>query len=276
MTTIATENLDQARAWDGDEGETWVAEEDRYDGALRAYRGIFHRFCALRSTETVLDVGCGTGQSTRDAARVAARVLGIDLSGAMIGRARERAERNTTFVQGDAQVYPFEPASFDTVISRTGTMFFGDRAAAFGNLGRALAPGGRLTMLTWQRAERNAWVTVMLDCLGGGRDVPLPPPEAPSPFALAEPASVRPMLERAGFADVTFTAADESFYLGADVGAAVDFMAGTGIARWLLGLLDDAGQAAARRRLEAALAETVTADGVRLPASAWIIRARRG
>ena len=271
--TIATANLEQARAWDGDEGETWTEQEQRYDGALRAYRGIFNGFCALRSSETVLDVGCGTGQSTRDAARVAARVLGIDLSGAMIRRARQRGAG--TFVQGDAQVYPFEPESFDTVISRTGTMFFGDRVAAFGNLARALKPGGRLTMLTWQRADRNEWVTVMRDCLSDGREVPMPPPEAPSPFALAEPSLVRPMLERAGFAGVRFTPVDESFYLGADVADAVGFMAGTGIARWLLGLLDESGQAAALERLGEALAKSATPDGVTVAASAWIIQAHR-
>ena len=278
METIATENIDQARAWDGDEGETWAAQEERYDAALRAYRWIFNDACAVSSADRVLEVGCGTGQSARDAARTATAVLGVDLSGQMIRVAIDRAAAegldNVEFRQLDAQVHPFPEASFDAVISRTGTMFFGDRAAAFANLARALKPGGRLTMLTWQAADDNAWFTAIRDNLGGP-EMLRPPPGAPSPFALAEPDQVRPMLAAAGFTDIGFKAVPATFHLGADVPDAVGFVAGTGVAQALLGMLDDAGRTAALDRLAAALRRHVTDAGVDLPANAWIITARR-
>lgn len=278
METIATENVDQARAWDGDEGETWAAQEQRYDAALRAYRWVFNDACAVRSTDRVLDVGCGNGQSSRDAARTAEAVLGVDLSGQMIRVAADRAAAedlaNVEFRQLDAQVHPFAEASFDAIISRTGTMFFGDRAAAFANLARALKPGGRLTLLTWQRATDNAWFTAIRDNLGGP-GMPGPPPGAPSPFALAEPEQVRPMLAAAGFTDITFEAAPGTFHLGADVPDAVGFVAGTGVAQALLGRLDEAGRTAALDRLAAALGPYAADTGVDLPANAWIITARR-
>jgi ubiquinone/menaquinone biosynthesis C-methylase UbiE len=89
--------------------------------------------------------------------------VGVDLSARMIELARGRAAGqdigNVSFEQADAQICPFAAGSFDVVISRTGTMFFGDPAAAFANIGRALRPGGRLVMLVWQGPGPNEWIS---------------------------------------------------------------------------------------------------------------------
>ena len=66
---------------------------------------------------------------------------------------------NVEFRHADAQIYPFETAEFDVVISRMGSMFFGDPLVAFANLHRALRPEGRLTLLTWQGVTDNEWLT---------------------------------------------------------------------------------------------------------------------
>ena len=281
MMTIAAENAEQARAWDGAEGEHWTEHENRYDAALHAYRAPFFAAAAIRSGDVVLDVGCGTGQTTRDAARMAVEgsALGIDLSARMIRRATERAAAqgltNVTFVQGDAQIHPFTEAGFDAVISRTGAMFFGDRAAAFANLARALRPGGRLTLLAWQSLQRNEWLTVVRDSLAAGRELPVPPPEAPSPFGLSEPGLVEPCLAAAGFTGIHFEAVTAPFHAGADADEAAAFLAGTGAGQGLLGGLDEERRAAALADLHAAMAAHQTADGVRLGSRAWLITARR-
>ena len=94
-------------------------------------------------TDRVLDIGCGAGQTTRDAARAASSgsVLGVDISEQMLERARrltlEAGLRNITYELGDAQVHRFQPAYFDVLISRFGTMFFADLVAAFANLAHA-------------------------------------------------------------------------------------------------------------------------------------------
>jgi ubiquinone/menaquinone biosynthesis C-methylase UbiE len=54
---------------------------------------------------------------------------------------------NVRYELGDAQVHQFDPAGFDVVISRFGTMFFSDPAAAFANIAAALRPGARLVLL---------------------------------------------------------------------------------------------------------------------------------
>jgi SAM-dependent methyltransferase len=192
-------------------------------------------------------------------------VLGVDLSAAMVRRARERAAAeglaNATFEQGDAQVYPFRPASFDVVISRAGAMFFGDRAAAFANLARALRPGGRMVLLTWQALHRNDWITAIRDSFGAGGE---PPPGAPGPFALADPEAVTETLAAAGFVEIAFESVDVPVCLGADVDDATAFAAGTGLGRSLLGRLDETGRAQALARLRTTMAAHATADGVHI------------
>src|SRR5947208_1810210 len=132
-------NADQAKAWDGGEGAYWADHAERFDRTVAAYHGSFMEAAAITASDRVLDIGCGTGQTTRDAARAATAgsALGIDLSSRMIERARQLAAaeqlHNISHEQTDAQVHPFTPSGFDVAISRTGAMFFGDPIAAFDN-----------------------------------------------------------------------------------------------------------------------------------------------
>lgn len=142
--------------------------------------------------DRVLDVGCGAGQTAREAARVATEgfVVGVDTSAEMLEIARQRAAeagpRNAMFEHGDAQVHAFPAAGFDLCISRFGVMFFADPAAGFANLGRAMRPGGRLAWMVWQSQKHNTeWSTAIRQVLG--LDDPIPA-EAAAAFSLGDPA----------------------------------------------------------------------------------------
>ena len=166
----------------------------RFDRAVAAYHGMFTVACGIARGERVLDIGCGTGQTTRDAAGAArpGQALGVDLSAPMIELARRLAAGqdigNVSFEQADAQIHPFPAGSFGVAISRTGTMFFGDPAAAFTNIGRALRPGGRLVMLAWQGPGPNEWVRELSGALAAGLEIPAPPTDAPACYPSLTPA----------------------------------------------------------------------------------------
>src|SRR5882724_12347672 len=83
-------NAGQVGAWDGDEGTFWTAQARRFDETLASCHGPCLAAAAVRDDDRVLDVGCGTGQTTRDVARAAPNgsALGVDLSSKMIALAQ--------------------------------------------------------------------------------------------------------------------------------------------------------------------------------------------
>jgi SAM-dependent methyltransferase len=251
-----------------------------YDAELRLYNEVLRRACGVRRHDHVLDVGCGTGQTTRQAARMATTgsALGVDLSAQMIDRARDlaRAEglRNVTFEQADAQVHRFPPNHFDLTISRFGTMFFDDPVAAFANIGRAQRPAGRLVMMVWQGHERNAWDVAIHGSLEFEGSVVVAP-KGPDPFSLADPTTVEGILDAAGFADVTFTDVHEPVYYGPHVAAALDWVRSFTCTNEVLKRLDPVAAERALGRLRETLAAHASGDGVWFDSRAWIVTARR-
>jgi len=272
-------NAEQARAWDGDEGAYWAAHAGHFDRTVAAYHLPFLDAAAIRPGEQVLDIGCGTGQTTRDAARraPAGGALGVDLSAEMIALARRLATAeglpNARFDQADAQICPFGPGSFDVAISRTGAMFFGDPPAAFANVARALRRGGRLALLSWQPLPANEWVAELTAALAAGRHLPPPPPEAPGPFALADPGRVRQLLAGAGFTGIEIDPIQAPMWLGASPGDAHKFA--LGLLGWMLEGLDGQRRAQALGALRATIGAHATSGGVTYSSGAWLIRAGR-
>ena len=201
---MAIANTEQAQAWDGHEGDQWTEHADRYEGASWRIVAPLMRPDRFEASDRVLDVGCGTGLTTLDAARLATdgHATGVDLSSRMLGFARERAAAegvaNVTYLQADAQVHPFPAAGADVLISSFGVMFFGDPAAAWSNLAGALRPGGRLAVLAWRDLPSNDWLLGIRQALALGRELGFPPPDAPTPFSLADPDRVRPAGWRPG------------------------------------------------------------------------------
>jgi SAM-dependent methyltransferase len=181
---------------------------------------------------------------------------------------------NVAFECADAQVYRFPHERFDLAISRFGTMFFDDPAAAFANIRRALRPAGRLVMMVWQASERNEWDVTIRQSLEAADGPAALPWAGPDPFALADPPTVTGILEAVGFADVAFADVREPVYYGRDVGTALDWVRGFTCTSQALNQLDPAAAARAVRRLGEALAAHLSDDGVWFSSRAWIITAR--
>jgi SAM-dependent methyltransferase len=257
-------------------GEHRVTYAELFDAEVRPHNDRFRAAADVRPQDSVLDIGCGTGQSTRDAARAATTgsALGVDLSAPALERARrltaEEGLRNVTYQQADAQVHEFPPAHFDLCISRFGAMFFTDPVAAFTNIGRALRPGARLVLLAWQTHERNEWSSAIHQTLAAGTAT-----GGPDPFSLGDPGRTEGILTAAGFTEVGFTDVHEPVYYGPDSATAYDFVLGFRNTQDLLANLDAAATEHAHRRLRAALAAHDTGSGVFFDSRAWIITARR-
>ena len=279
MTDVHPSNADAATAWDGATGDIWTDNADLFDAGVARYLKPFLDAAGIEPTTHVLDVGCGNGLTTREAARLASAgsVTGVDLSTRMLDQARRRAAAdglaNVSFVQADVQIADLGEARYDRVISRNGVMFFGDPVAAFANLARALKPGGRMVLLVWQPMSENPWFTAFREAVAVGRELPMPPPEGPGPFALGDPDRVRALLTAAGFGEPDLVGIREPMYYGPDVARAEQYV--QAVLGGLLTELDDAARAEAEAGLRATLEEHLGPEGVTYPSAMWIVTAHR-
>ncbi|NED14642.1 class I SAM-dependent methyltransferase [Streptomyces sp. SID9124] len=275
-------NTEQAQAWNGPEGTHWARNQDRWNAVNGGFNGPLLDAARITDGHRTLDLGCGTGQTTRLAALRAPRgsATGLDLSGPMLAEARARAERegvgNVSFVQGDAQTHPLAPGAYDVAISRYGVMFFTDPVAAFGNVGRSLRPGGRLAFVCPADAALNDWVTAMAalrDLLPVGD---FGRPGLPGMFSLAAPDRIREVLTAAGFVEITVNQAQVYGTWGTGAEDAADFLLGTGPGRHLVQRADATARTRARDVLTDHLRAHETADGaVRLRSTSWLVAADR-
>ena len=113
----------------------------------------------------VLDVGCGTGLMSVTLARSGRRVAAVDLSAAMIARARRRWGLAADFIEADAEDLPFDDDAFDAVVNLISFHHYPDPLRAVAEFRRVLRRGGRLVLIAFDRRSRyialaqrmNAW-----------------------------------------------------------------------------------------------------------------------
>ena len=233
---------------------------------------------APRPGEDILDIGCGGGETALDLAAMVAPdgiVVGIDLSAAVLAFARRAATgcERVLFVQADAQVFPFESASFDAAFSRFGVMFFADPIAAFINIRRSLRPNGRLAFVCWRTLQENPLDILPLKAaLAYLPPQPAHDPDAPGPFAFADPDRVRNILEQAGFGEIEITARDEQVGSG-DLDAMLAVCSRVGALGKILRENPEL-RAATLPAVRSAIAAHDGPDGVRLNAATWVVTAR--
>lgn len=272
-------NVQQAEAWNGWEGAAWAANAPRYDAMMGAFNQPLLELAAIGENDTVLDIGCGTGQLTLLAARLAmrAQALGVDISEPMLTRARadaaEQGIANVRFDQTDAEVHPFDAGGFDIVISRGGVMFFSNSAAAFANIARALRPGGRLVFIVPQAGRPDSHYAQATAALA-----PLmrrPSPAARGMGSLSDPDRIHQVLATAGLQEVNVRPVEALMDYGRDATDAADFVLGQGPVRFNLQGVDQATATLAREELRAALAAYEHPDGVRIRGSVWLVSAIR-
>lgn len=207
MTEAA--NAAQDEYWNGRAGQTWAELQDLLDRQLEPLGLEALRALDPKPGERLLDLGCGSGQTTLALAKAVSpggRVLGLDLSRPMLDVAEARARDAglpVAFAASDVQTAAWAEI-WDGAYSRFGVMFFSDPDAAFANVAKALKPGGRLAFVCWRPFAENPLFFAPIQAA----EHLLPPsapsdPAAPGPFAFADPRRVRGILENTGFARIT-------------------------------------------------------------------------
>ena len=214
MPAAHAKNEDQFAYWNGAAGRHWTERQAMQDVLLAPVSAILMDQARLAAGEYVLDIGCGCGATSRDAAlRVApgGAVLGLDISSPMLARARELTPPGASlrFVDADATICAFEPGRADVLVSRFGVMFFADPALSFANMRRGLRKGGRVVFACWREPRLNPWAIAPLqEVYKFAPRLPEMGPDDPGPFAFASEERVHSILGVAGFADIALTPFD--------------------------------------------------------------------
>ena len=119
----------------------------KHMGGMRTTRELIE-LCHIRTGAYILDVGCGVGATpTYFAKKLDCRIVGIDISDAMITRAQQKVEReqledHIELRTANAQDLPFDDALFDAVIAESVITFIPDKARAIRECVRVTKPGG--------------------------------------------------------------------------------------------------------------------------------------
>lgn len=233
---------------------------------------------APEAGERVIDLGCGTGQTSLELAQIvgtAGEVLGIDVSAVALEQAGQRGLHHAQlkFVRSDAETFAFQAGAFDAAFSRFGVMFFANPIAAFGNIRRALKREGRLAFVCWRTEAENDVDDVPLRA---ARPFLKPQaafdPNAPGPFSCADADKVRGLLAAAGFMDIKIVPYDTKVECG-DLEAALELALRVGSLGKIVREHPEL-HAAVAEPVRAALAEHDGPDGVMLKAATWIVTAR--
>ncbi len=274
-------NAPQIEYWNGPAGDRWAKLADSQDIMLEALGSAAIDACDIRSGHTVLDIGCGSGTTTIETARMVGpegRVVGIDISTPMleIGRARLQSLEtlSVTFDNKDAAIHPFEKNSFDRVLSRFGVMFFVEPIAAFANIRSGMKSGGRMAFVCWQALENNPWLEIPFKIALQYVPAPPPPdPEAPGPMAFSDPDRIRRILSGAGFAEIDTASLETTLPVGSDVRTTAQRLAQLGSAARLPSDASEDIKSKVEEDLSKRLAEFQTEQGVLMDSATWIVSA---
>ncbi len=270
--------------WDDAASERWLAQLDARETPLAPVLDALFVRADLQPGETVLDVGCGAGPSTLEAARRVnpGRVTGVDISPGLIEVGVGRTgDLPIDWMVADVETARLAPAAYDVVISRFGVMFFADPTRAFGNLAAACRPDGRLVVAIWPRRGQSEFfarplqvLTATFDRLGIDAEAL---PDDRGPFALGDRDRTTQMLTTAGWDDIEITQDDRPLYLGgpgATDEQAADFCVSFGPVNAMLANRSADVVEAVRSDLLTAVAQWRDEIGVGLPGGELIVSAR--
>jgi len=200
-----------ASDWAAARGEKWRAQLAGMEAMIAPVNEPLIRALRVDAPCRIADIGCGGGGATLEILRrvpAGSVVHGFDISPALIelARGRPRSEEGAlAFEIADMATAAAPEELYDRLASRFGVMFFDDPPAAFANLARWLAPGGRFAFAVWGRLAENPWMTTVRDSVAEIVDLPSPEPGAPGPFRYAEADTFLTLLDRAGFGELAVT-----------------------------------------------------------------------
>jgi ubiquinone/menaquinone biosynthesis C-methylase UbiE len=200
----------------------------------------------------VLDVACGAGSQTIQAARrvgPSGRIVASDISSTMLEHVQSNAERaglhNIEILASAAEDLALTPNKFDAAICRVGLMLFPSPGQALDAVRTALKPRARFAALVFTTPANNRFMAEPMQILLRHAGKPPPAPGQPGIFALGGSGTLPKLFEDRGFDDLQTATVRAPLRLPSTADALEMMRQAFGAYRAVISELDDAAQAAA-------------------------------
>jgi SAM-dependent methyltransferase len=262
--------------WQGKVGKEWADKATGLDLLLDPVGNAGIAALGDVSGKRILDVGCGSGSTSRTLSSLGAKVTGADISADLLEVAKDKG--GADYLMADASSDPLG-GPYDAVYSRCGAMFFDDPVGGWSHIHESAASGAALSIVCWTAAQENGWASIPVNAANviiGNDKQAKPPTGTPGPFAWANPEYFAPVLERAGWQNLNWKAVEIAAEIatGSDqdpIERAIQFSLRIGpLARRLAGTPPEI-----RTQVGLVLRETfkdyLDGDAVRVPTKAWVI-----
>jgi SAM-dependent methyltransferase len=268
--------------WATTRGDKWSARLSGMEAMLMPVdEPLFHAL-QLEGPARIAEVGCGGGGTAMELlqrAPTGSVVHGFDISPTLIELARRRTPPNAPIAFDVADMATAAPENpYDRLFSRFGVMFFDDAQAAFENLARWLAPGGRFAFAVWGPTSDNPWMTSVRDVAARFVELPKADPQAPGPFRYGDTDALVALLDRAGFSQLAVRDWRGTLPIGGKLPAAEAAHFALASFSTFGELLTEAGNDAfdeARRSLTTIFSQHHRDDAVRMDAHVHIVTGTR-
>jgi len=276
--------------WSEEGGRKWLRFQNILAKGLDTFGKEAMIAASISSSERVLDIGCGCGDTTFEIAQMVGsngHVHGVDISNLILKKAQiqDRQSRkensfhhNLSFECADVQTHNFVSMVYDVAFSRFGVMFFKDPVAAFANIRQALYINGRIAFICWQPIAENQWVRLPLEVASNHGLLPYSyDDDEPDAFSFGDPNRVERILDMAGFVDISIEGLETKFNIGADLDEAVTFLTHMGPASGVIEPLELCSSTRYQiiNDLFKQLVSYKENDGVYLGAAMWIVTAKK-
>ena len=160
---------------------------------------------SLKKNQSILDIGCGAGQTSYTAKKkvgINGSITAVDISTPLLNLFKKKYKniKNLSCLKKDIQKTRFKENKFDHVISRFGVMFFEYPLRAFTHTNQALKKDGSFTFVCWRNFRYNQFFTIPAYSVKKKTKICIPDfNKAPGPFSLKDKAYIKTLLKQSGF-----------------------------------------------------------------------------
>lgn len=259
------------KQWEG-AASGWAKWESKLSEMVEPATWAMLEMAGVCTDARVLDLACGAGSQTLEAARLVGpggQVLASDLSANMlqyVGKKAEEAQlKNVSTLQAAAEELDLPASSVDAVICRLGLMLFSDPGRALRSVLPVLKPGGRLAAVVFTTPQANPFMAKPMQVLLRHAGQKPPAPGEPGIFSLGAPGQIEQLLNSNGYDNIGIKTFSHSLKLNTVAEALVMMKEAFGAYRAVLAGSPESVRVAAWAEVEEVLRDFETGQGFEAP-----------